>query len=154
MAVNPSVIVDAVATDLTTTGGLTPSTTKKYADPQVFDDATDLPALAVWTEDTEYVQIDTAGAYSRVHHMVAAWYVYDQSINNHGFDDLTVVTGLDTVREQIVARVVAYNNGIPGVTQSGGTALCATLRSSTVTPHDTTAYLALVVVNFDVDDWA
>lgn len=153
MAVNPTAIADAIVADLTAIGGLAPTATKKYIEP-VFDIATDMPALAVWTEETEYTPIDTAGAFSRTHHMVVAWFVYDESINDHGFDDITVIVALDTVREQIVARVAAYSNGIPGVTQAGGTALCATLRTSTLTPHETSAGVALVTVNFDVDDWA
>lgn len=147
MPVNPFAIVDAIATDLPTVVGLTPKKARKYQEPEVFDLATDLPCLAVWTEDTDYIPIDTAGAYARIHHFTVAWYVFFEGVNKHGFDVDTMAQKLDDTRELLVARIAGYSQGVPGY----GNQLLGMLTRSRLEELET-AGMWRITVDFDVAD--
>lgn len=143
---NPSAIVDAMMTDLVATltaESNAPKTQRKYAEPtSIMPEA--CPLLAVWSEITTYELITTTPAYNRTHRLMVAWYVTNtRQADTGGTGDPDTVHALDAIREDLVTRLAAYADGIPGI---GGEQLVATVRSSELGPQAGVIWRCLIEV--------
>ncbi len=113
---SPVAIVNAVMADLLANSGLTPITTRSYAEPTMLSPS-QTPYLAVWCEGTEY-KLLSAGipAYNRLHELNVAWYVADTAAaESGGTGDPAVVEALINDTEELATRIAIYSGGIPGL---------------------------------------
>lgn len=144
---NPSAIVDAIMTDLTTNSGLTPNTQWKYAAPRVFPPEA-CPLLAVWCEHTDYELLTGSAnleAYERRHTIQIGWYdaLPSLAIDTGGVGDPNEVLALDAIAEQLIARATIWTAGIPGFDSQ----VVATIRTKRLDPQSGALWRALITLN-------
>jgi hypothetical protein len=139
-------IVNAIVSDLEANAGLTPLTVRSYAEPTMVSPS-ETPHLAVWCEDTDF-QILSAGipAYDRSHSVNVAWYVADTgAAETGGASDPATLSALDVQTEQLIARIVTYSDGVPGLALP----LVAFLRSRNLTPQGGAVWRALLKLSVE-----
>ncbi len=110
-------IIDAMVEDLTTTGGLTPKTVKKYAEPTIVNPTPAvLPILAVWSEKSELKMISTFPDYAIQHtyQTQIEWFISGpKTLATGGTGDTQYVQELWNIEAAIMNRIKAWGPGFP-----------------------------------------